>query len=838
MRNLPGGTVTLLFTDIEGSTRLLHELGERYAEVLAEHRRVLRDAFSRHGGVEVDTQGDAFFVAFRSASDAVAAAREATAALADGPVRVRIGVHTGEPVLTEEGYVGVDVHQAARIMGAGHGGQVLLSETTRRLLDSTLELRDLGEHRLKDLSAPQRLYQLGDAEYPPLRTLHRTNLPIQPTPLVGREHELEEAGALLRSHRLLTLTGPGGSGKTRLALQLTAEAIDDFPDGVFWVPLQALRDPALVERAIADAVGADDGLVDHIGNKQLLVLLDNFEQVVEAAPGISSLIAGTPHAKVLVTSREPLHIESEQRYPVEPLREDDAEVLFVERARAVAPAFRPTEAVRQICRRLDGLPLAIELAAARVGLLDPEELLTRLDRRLPLLTSRSRDAPERQRTLHATIEWSHELLPPDEQQLFRRLAVFRGSFSLDAAETICAASVDTLESLILKSLVRRWGSGRLGMLDTIHEYAVQRLDESPEVDELRRRHAEFFLSLAESAKLNWGKLRAGDEQRYDIALAEQDNVRGALAWAVRTGEATLGLELATAMESFWVLHDAREGVRWFERLFALREAKSAAPEIRADALRAYGGSRDISGEWEKAERLWRESLNLFEQLDDEHGVAVLLHRVGICAMRQGEIERARELVERSQEIHQRTADRLGEMQTVGTLGAIARDSGEEFRAFEMIEQSARIAREVGNHWWESGMLAELAQLSLSDGRIDRGEAQARESLLLANQLRDRPGRVFGVGLLALVAAERGQLDRAGRLWGAIENEDAGAPLGGWRRHRETCRARIRQLAGPEFDRACAEGRELTLDDAVSVALTAPDVEARTDPPTPGRQDSR
>jgi predicted ATPase/class 3 adenylate cyclase len=838
VRDLPGGTVTLLFTDIEGSTRLLHELGERYAEVLTEHRRVLRDAFSRHGGVEVDTQGDAFFVAFTSASDAVAAAGEANAALADGPVRVRIGIHTGEPVLTEEGYIGVDVHQAARIMGAGHGGQVLLSETTRRLLDSTLELRDLGEHRLKDLSAPQRLYQLGDADYPPLRTLHRTNLPIQPTPLVGREHELEEAGALLRSHRLLTLTGPGGSGKTRLALQLAAEAIDDFPDGVFWVPLQALRDPALVERAIADSVGADDGLVEHIGNKQLLVLLDNFEQVVEAAPGMSSLIAGTPNAKVLVTSREPLHIESEQRYPVEPLREDDAEVLFAERAQAVAPAFRPTEAVRQICRRLDGLPLAIELAAARVGLLDPEELLTRLDRRLPLLTSRSRDAPERQRTLHATIEWSHELLPPDEQQLFRRLAVFRGSFSLDAAEAICDASLDTLESLILKSLLRRWGSGRLGMLDTIREYAVERLDESPEVDELRRRHAEFFLSLAESAKLNWGKLGAGDEQRYDIALAEQDNVRGALAWAVRTGEATLGLKLATAMESFWVLHDAREGVRWFERLFALPEAKTTAADIRADALRAYGGSRDISGEWEKAERLWRESLTLFEQLDDEHGVAVLLHRVGICAMRQGEIERARELVERSQEIHQRTADRLGEMQTVGTLGAIARDRGDELRAFEMIEQSAKIARDVGNHWWESGMLAELAQLSLSDGRIDPGEARARESLLLANQLRDRPGRVFGVGLLALVAAERGQLDRAGRLWGAIENEDAGAPLGGWRRHRETCRARIRQVAGPEFDRACAEGRALTLDDAVSVALTAPDVEARTAPPTPGCQGSR
>ena len=392
VRQLPSGTVTLFFTDIEGSTRLLHELGERYAEVLAEHRRLLREAFLRHGGIEVDTQGDAFFVAFARAGDAVAAAREAQDALAEGSVRVRMGLHTGEPVVTEEGYVGADVHRAARIMGAGHGGQVLLSETTARLLDSSAELRDLGEHRLKDLSGPQRLYQLGDSDFPPLRTLYQTNLPIQPSPLVGRERELAEAGALVRSHRLLTLTGPGGSGKTRLALQLAAEAVEQFPDGVFWVPLQALRDPTLVERAIGTAVGADDGLIEYVGNKRLLVLLDNFEQVVEAAPNVAALLAGTPHATVLVTSREPLQIESEQRYPVEPLPADAAALLLLERARAVAPAFRPTAAVGEICQRLDGLPLAIELAAARVALLEPEELLARLEQRLPLLASRSRDA--------------------------------------------------------------------------------------------------------------------------------------------------------------------------------------------------------------------------------------------------------------------------------------------------------------------------------------------------------------------------------------------------------------------------------------------------------------
>jgi predicted ATPase/class 3 adenylate cyclase len=814
VRELPSGTITLLFTDIEGSTRLLHELGERYADVLAEHRRVLREAFSRRGGVEVDTQGDAFFVVFARASDAVAAAGDAQDALAGGPVRVRIGVHTGEPVVTEEGYVGTDVHRAARIMGAGHGGQVLLSETTQRLLDSTAELRDLGEHRLKDLSAPQHLYQLGDGDYPPLRTLYRTNLPIQPSPLVGRERELEEAGALVHSHRLLTLTGPGGSGKTRLALQLAAEAVEQFPDGVFWVPLQALRDPALVERAIGASVGADDGLIEHVGNKRLLVLLDNFEQVVEAAPTISSLLAGTPNIKVLVTSREPLHIESEQRYPVEPLPEDDASVLFVERARAVAPGFRPATAVGEICRRLDGLPLAIELAAARVALLDPDELLARLDSRLPLLASRSRDAPARQRTLRASIEWSYDLLEPDEQELFRGLAVFRGSFSIEAAEAICDADLDALESLVVKNLVRRWGSGRLGMLDTIREYAVELLDAAPDADEVYRRHAEHFLSLAEEANLN----ASTGGQRLDIAMPEQDNFRGALAWALRSESIALGLEIATALEALWVADDPNEGIRWFERLFDRPEAKNVSPRLRAEALRAYGSSLHIAGRHETAEEMWAQSLGLFEQLEDEHGRAVLLHRLGISAMWRGELDRARELVEVSDEIHQRRGDGWGRAQTIGTLGAIARDEGDERSALDLVRESAALAREAGVPWWESGALAELACLSLNVGLLEEGEARARESLAIADQLRDRPGRIFGVGILARVAAERGQSERAGRLWGAIEDEQAGAPLGGWQRHRETCEGRIRELAGPEFERSRAEGRALTLDDAVSLAV--------------------
>ena len=817
MRELPSGTVTLLFTDIEGSTRLLQELGERYSDVLAEHRRVLREAFSRNGGVEVDTQGDSFFVAFPRAGNAVAAADDAQTALASGPVSVRIGVHTGEPVVTEEGYVGIDVHRAARIMGAAHGGQVLVSETAASLLESRESLRDLGEHRLKDLSAPQRLFQLGSRDFPPLRTLYRTNLPIQATPIVGREQELAEAAELMCTKRLLTLIGPGGSGKTRLALQLAADAIEQFPDGVFWVPLQALRDPALVEHAIGASIGADDGLSDYVGDKRLLVLVDNFEQVIEAAPAVASLLAATPNAKVLVTSREPLQVEFEHRYPVEPLPDDAAAILFVERASAVAPGFRAGPAVSEICRRLDGLPLAIELAAARVALLDPDELLARLERRLPLLASRSRDAPTRQQTLRATIAWSFELLSPEEQELFRRLAVFRGSFSLDTAEAVCDASLDLLESLVVKSLVRRWGSGRLGMLDTIREYAVELLDAAPDADEVYRRHAEHFRAVADEANLNAGTRRAGG-QRLDVGLAEQDNFRSALAWTLRHDSIPLGIEIAVALEQLWVLEDPEEGVRWFERLFERVEASRVPPSLRAEALRAYGSCLGISGRTEASEEVWTQSLALFEELDDDHGSAVLMHRLGINAQLRGELARARELVEASDAIHRRNGDLWGLAQTVGTLGTIARDEGDEESALGLVRESATLAREAGVPWWEAGALAELASLSLNAGLVDEGEAHARDALVIADRLRDRPGRVFGVGLLARVAAERGLPERAGLLWGAIEDDDVMAPLGGWRRHRQTCEARVLELAGPEFERGRAEGRALTLDDAVELAL--------------------
>ena len=401
--------------------------------------------------MEVDTQGDAFFAAFARASDAVAAAAEIQSRLAPGPIRVRIGVHTGEPQITDEGYVGLDVHRGARVCAAGHGGQVLLSQTTRDLVD--VEASDLGEHRLKDLLEPQRLFQLGSEQFPPLKTLDWTNLPVQTTPLIGRERELAEAGALLREQRLLTVVGAPGAGKTRLALQLAAEAAEEF-ENVWWVGLQHIHDAELVEPTIAQAVGAKGDLPGYLRDRRALLLLDNVEQLLGYAPRLAELLADTNSLKVLTTSREPLRLTLEQQYPVPPLPDEDAAALFAERARAIRPDFASNGAVAEICRRLDGLPLAIELAAALVKVLAPDALLERLERRLALLTGGERDRPERQKTLRATIEWSYELLDAEEQELMARLSVFAGGWSLEAAEAVCDAELGTLASLVDKSLVR------------------------------------------------------------------------------------------------------------------------------------------------------------------------------------------------------------------------------------------------------------------------------------------------------------------------------------------------------------------------------------------------
>ena len=817
---LPTGTVTFLFTDVEGSTRLLHSLGaEGYAEALAQHRRVIREACASERGVEVDTQGDAFFFAFPTAQGALAAAAAFTEALASGPVRVRVGLHTGAPLLTEEGYVGGDVHRAARIAAAAHGGQVLVSAATASLLDD--ELVDLGEHRFKDLAAAERVYQLGQREFPRLKTLYQTNLPIPANPLVGRKKELADVLHVFRedTDRVVTVTGPGGIGKTRFSLAAAAEASEDFPDGVWFVDLTPVRDPGVVVPTIAHSLGVDGDLSRRLREERCLVLLDNFEQVVAAATDVAELVASCPDLRVLVTSREPLRIAAEREYQLRPLPESPAVELFRQRVSRIAPAVDVDYAVAaEICDRLDRLPLAIELAAARVKVLEPSALLVRLENRLPLLVSRGRDVPERQQALHATIAWSYELLNLVEQRLFRALAVFRGGATLDAIEEVAGGDPDLVESLVDKSLLRL-RRGRFVMLETIREFARDALESAREAGEVRGRHALFFAAVAERANLNAGLLRPGG-QRLDLAIAEQDNIRSALAWAIENGDLELGLRIATAMEQFWVVNDPHEGRRWFAALFEPGAAEEVDSGLRAHALRAYGSAVDIAGDDVASHDLYAQSLALHEQLGDDHGRAVALHRLGIQAMRRGELDEARRLVETSHVIHERHEDVFGLAQTVGTLGAIERDSGHGDTAYELVSESAELAREAGVPWWEAGMLVELAALSLEAGRLDDAESKARESLTLARQMHDYGGRVFGVGVLACIAAKRGEIWRAGCMWGAIEDARVGAPLGGWLRHRASCERRLREVAGVGLDDAIVAGRELLLDDAVALALDA------------------
>jgi predicted ATPase/class 3 adenylate cyclase len=803
---LPAGTVTFLFSDIEGSTRLLDELGpDRYAQVLAEHRRVMRAAFAAHGGVEVDTQGDAFFVAFPSAVGALAAAGEAQAALAAGPVRVRMGLHSGEPLVTSEGYVGIDVHRAARVMSAGHGGQVLVSEATYAQLDGATGLTDLGLHRLKDLTEPQRLWQLGDGEFPPLKTLYQANLPVQPTPLVGRERELAEVLALLREWRLVTLTGAGGSGKTRLALQAAAEVVDEFKDGVWWVSLAAVRDPELVEPTIAQVVGAQDGLGEHLRSKRILLLLDNFEQLLPAAPSIAALLAEAPDVRVLATSRERLRIAAEQEYAVPTLVPDDAVALFTVRARQLLPGFEPDDAVVEICRRLDGLPLAIELAAARVKVLRSDQILERLGRSLDLLTSGARDAPERQRTLRATIEWSYELLADAEKQLFARLAVFAGSFDLDAAEAICDADLDDLAALVDKSLLRRTEEGRFFQLDTIHEFASERLHDADDATAARR-HAEHYLDLAESANLSLEAVGRAP-QRHDIVLRDQQNLRQAIEWA-SDADVELALRLLVALENFWVTHDPAEGARRFEK--ALARAEDVDLDLRARALRDYGGCVDMAGDFERAELLYVESGELFKRAGDELGAATADFRVGVTAYLKEDVERARRLWEQSLETFRRLGDTSGELQALGNLSSLEFRYGDPERGWELGERSLEMARSVGWTWWEAGMLLNLADAALESGDLGVGERLGRDVLSLAREIDDRPGIVYGLALLAWAAVERGEGDRAGALWSAVEAEVERAPIARWESEGERYAARLADTPRP--------ASPLTVDDAVERAL--------------------
>jgi predicted ATPase/class 3 adenylate cyclase/Tfp pilus assembly protein PilF len=912
----PTGTVTFLFTDIEGSTKMWEQDSSSMQVALARHDEILRRVTEEHGGYVFKTVGDAFCCAFSTATDALETALETQQELfakewgVEGGVRVRMALHTGAAEERDGDYFGPPVNRVARLLSAAHGGQVLLSLPTQELvrdqLPSGTSLRDLGERRLKDLFRPERVFQLLapelPSEFPPLRSLdaYRNNLPLQPTPLVGREKEVSEVCNLLRSGetRLLTLTGPGGTGKTRLALQAAADLLEDFPDGTFFVQLATLTDADLFISAVAETLGVretgeqalDDSLKNYLSERRMLLVLDNFEQVLEAAPTVTELLTVAPELKVLTTSRAPLGLYGEHEFPVPPLSMPDlkrppplerltqyeAVGLFVERARALKPDFSITNesapAVAEICVRLDGLPLAIELAAARIKMLPPRAMLQRLGSRLKLLTGGARDLPERQRTLRATIEWSHALLDEGERVLFARLSVFSGGRTLEAIEAICDAEgdlpVETFEgvsSLLDKSLLRQeegpGGEPRFVMLETVHEFAREKLRQSAEAEEIKRVHAEYFLNLAEEAD---PELRGPDQLQWLERLeAEHDNMRAALTWALELKEVELALRLGGALWWFWWMRSHNsEGRRWLEA--ALVMDGRGSPEVRAMALAGVGylgleqGDLDrakevceeglellahegreaseaklilLAGlgwvvwereEYEQAKQLFEESLAPSREMRDTWWLATSLSNLAVVSHFLGNSEKATELYEQSMDLFREQGDKRRLATCLNNLAMVVCSQGELGRAAKLIEEAVALHRELGARGVVSIGLCNLGWIALRQDDLGRAADLYRESLSLSWETGVNPVVQRTLEGLACVAGAEGEAQRAAQLWGAAQtlHETKGIPRDiDFLDEADARISAVRLGMGEEaWEEAWRKGRGMTLDEAVSYAM--------------------
>ncbi len=859
--DLPTGTVTFLFTDVEGSTSLLRDLGvEAYAAALADHRAVIREECVVNSGVEVDTQGDAFFFAFPTAPEALAAASAFTERLeAGGAIRVRVGVHTGTPLVSEEGYVGHDVHRAARIAAAGHGGQVLVSASTASLVEA--ELTDLGEHRFKDLGAAERVFQLDGGDFPALRSLYRTNLPVPATPFLGRERELQEVAELFSAAdtRLVTLTGPGGVGKTRLALQAVAEAAEAFPGGIWWVPLASLRDPGLVLSAVALALGVPEqagrGLEETLGDVlsagSAVLLLDNLEHLLPAAAASVVTLRDAGGATVVVTSRERLQLSGERVYAVAPLATPDAVELFC--ARTAALGFDPGDAdsVAELCSRLDNLPLAVELAAARAGLLAPAEILSRLGGRLDRLKG-GRDADPRQQTLRATIAWSHDLLDQPERELFAALAVFTGGATIDAVEAVCNADLDVLTFLLDKSLVRRTGE-RVWMLETIREFASEALAADPTADELRDRHAGYYLTLAES----WDReLRgAGQAEALERFASERDNLRAALERMLDRDSHT-ALRLVAALWAFWWMRGHYQEGRALLAA-AIEQSSAEATEARASALVGAGlfageqGERQVSlgllqeglacaravgstgmqanalsllsdyREFGREERirLGEEAIALARASGDTWLLGLVVGNQGSLMSLLGETERAITLTEEAYRLCRGLGDASLSVLWLSNLAQEVLRDGDSATARAKLNEALELARSIDDPRGIGAVLLSFGWVELFEGDLDRAVFCFEESAAIARRL---GGRVFGADAIwgfAQVAAAGGDADRAARLAGAAVaygrpagfDPTVSFPSAG---HVDAARAVLGERA---WQKAWAEGAGLDFDAALELA---------------------
>jgi predicted ATPase/class 3 adenylate cyclase/DNA-binding CsgD family transcriptional regulator len=873
MPDLPSGTVTFLFTDIEGSTALWEQDRAAMAKVVDRHLTLLRTAIEAHGGVLYKTVGDAVQAAFPSAPGAVAAAIAAQRALQTepwpdppGPLSVRMALHAGEAVPRDGDYLAAPLNRLARLLAAGHGTQIVLTEVVERLVEGALpagvSLRPLGTHHLRDLYEPEEVFQVVASglpdQFPPLLSVprHPTNLTIPPTALIGRMEEMAAVLQLLESGvaRLVTLTGPGGTGKTRLAMEIGARALDRYPDGVFFIDLTALIDPSLVVPTIAATLGVREAvgqlllqtLSGYLAAKRILLLLDNCEQVLAAAADVATLLAASPGLAILATSRAALHIRGEHEFPLLPLplpavdRLPSLDVLalvpavalFVDRASASLPAFALTSenalAVAGICRRLDGLPLAIELAAARVKALPPAALLTRLEQRLPLLTGGGRDLPARQRTMRDAIAWSYDLLSPEEQALFRRLAVFAGGFTLEAAEAVAGAEVEgdvldgvvaLIEQSLLRSIPGLDGEPRYQMLETVREFTLDRLDESGEAEAIRERHAAFVLAFTEAVGPG---LYGADVVSMTRQAAELPNLQAAAAWALDRGRADIVLRLATAAHVFLYLRgNPNEAERWLDRALAM--PGSVEPATRGDALYAAAALARLRGDLERAATLANEALALARATGDAVRTGQAFSLLGSTAEWAGAFAAAVASYEKGLAALGSVAGPKAEDLRALLTGNIADAQlwgGAAERACPLAEAALRHWRVIGSDYGVAQGLQTLAAAASLTG--DQAQAARRydEVLALRVLLDDRPGIAGALGGIAGVAAAKGQLAQAARLLGsaAAIREASGVRYGPHYIRGTQVLADVQsRLDERAFRVAWDAGRALALEEAVAEA---------------------
>jgi predicted ATPase/class 3 adenylate cyclase len=870
MSTLPTGTVTFFFSDIEGSTRLIQRLGEGYPQVLLAHHTVLRQALAANGGHELRTEGDSFFIVFDSALQACAGAAAAQKALQShqwperGEVRVRIGLHTGEATLVGREYLGLDVHRAARVAAAGHGGQVLVSETTRALVDHALPpgltLKDLGVHRLKDLAQPERLFQLTieglPDSFPPLKTLEATpnNLPTQLTSFIGRDDQVREAKQLLARSRLLTLTGPGGTGKTRLSLEIAANVLDQFPDGVYFVPLSAIHDPELVPSAIAQALAISttgqrrpiEALIDHLREKRTLLVLDNFEQVLDAAPIATQLLEGSAGLRVMVSSRAVLRVSGEQEFPVPPLALPDLKALpglaalsqfeavrlFIERAVAVKPDFQATNenapAIAGICERVDGLPLAIELAAARVKLFSPQALLNRLEKSLSALGSGARDAPARQQTLRGAILWSYDMLDTGDRRLLARFSVFARGGNLEQVEAVCGPAddiggdiVDSLDQLADQSLLLRlpdFDEPRFLMLQTIRDFAMERLEESGEARVIRDRHLKAFIALAQEAESQlFGPQR---KEWLDRLEADHDNFRAALEWAISSADAQQAMHLSGSFWRFWQMrghiHEGRARLREILSLPNSREF----PTERLAALEAAGGLAYWQADMEGAQSFYDESLELTRKVGDKRAIANAIYNDAFpMLVNRTAIQRAKELLAEALPLFRELGDDGGVARTLWGIGNAAYFDQSFAAANPPLKECQAIFKRLDDRFMLAWSTHTLGLVAVGTGDIEVGKRYFSEALQLFIEAQDVSGITLQLDNLSVIARAEGDPVRATRLAAAAVAQQTltGTGLGGLLSQREGRTGR-EGLAEKEAATAWAEGRALTLEDAIAYAL--------------------